>query len=204
MPVATRSRKARQSHRTSIPPSQAPDTSHSPHSANDCSMSDTDESADDATRCQQSNESDEEESEEDTSKDREEDEEEHDDENDSGGDSEDKDNGVSQQVLNARSGHWKPWQDRLLVFQTHADRPFLHHRRSRGEAWGELASSLHLASARSGGPNSCITRSGEACRVRFNLLRKKYKVYLSSQRILWMLMQFSGRQGPLPPENRYR
>ncbi|KAJ7789666.1 hypothetical protein B0H14DRAFT_2627021 [Mycena olivaceomarginata] len=143
MPVATRSRKARQSHRTSIPPSQAPDTSHSPHSANDCSMSDTDESADDATRCQQSNESDEEESEEDTSKDREEDEEEHDDENDSGGDSEDKDNGVSQQVLNARSGHWKPWQDRLLVFQTHADRPFLHHRRSRGEAWGELASSLH-------------------------------------------------------------
>ncbi|KAF7334094.1 hypothetical protein MVEN_02315200 [Mycena venus] len=41
--------------------------------------------------------------------------------------------------------------------------------------WGELANSLRLASANSGGSNSCITRSGEACRVRFNLLRKKYK-----------------------------
>ncbi|KAJ7342718.1 hypothetical protein DFH08DRAFT_811061 [Mycena albidolilacea] len=80
-----------------------PDTSHSPHSANDHCMSDTDESADNTTRHQQGNKSDEEESEEDTSRDREEDEEEHDDENDSGGDSEDKDNGVSQQVLNFRA-----------------------------------------------------------------------------------------------------
>ncbi|KAJ7856803.1 hypothetical protein B0H14DRAFT_3448196 [Mycena olivaceomarginata] len=176
MPVATRSRKAKGPNRTSIPPSQSPDTSHSPHSSNDRGTSDADESADDVTRHEQGNESDAEESEEDTSKDdEEENEEENDDENDSGSDSKDKDDGVSQQVLNARSGHWNPSQDRLLVVQTHADRPFLHHRRSRGEAWEDVASSLRLASANSGGPNSCITRSGEACRVRFNLLRKKYK-----------------------------
>ncbi|KAJ6557785.1 hypothetical protein B0H19DRAFT_1261383 [Mycena capillaripes] len=78
------------------------------------------------------------------------------------------------QAQNARSPLWQPWQDRLLITQVDADRPFEQPRRSRRAAWGATADSMASASAQQG-PNSYFTRSGEACRARFKFLINKYK-----------------------------
>jgi hypothetical protein len=82
---------------------------------------------------------------------------------------------LSQQARNAHSSHWQPWQDRLLITQIDADRPFLAPRRERRGRWDQLSRSLALAAVRSG-PRSLLERTGEACRARFNILKKKYKV----------------------------
>jgi hypothetical protein len=79
------------------------------------------------------------------------------------------------QAQNARSPPWQPWQDRLLITQVDADRPFQQPRLSRRAAWDTTADSMASASAQQG-PNSYFTRSGEACRARFKFLAKKYKV----------------------------
>lgn len=79
------------------------------------------------------------------------------------------------QSHNARAPPWQPWQDRLLITQVNEDRPFLMPRRSRNTAWDSTANSLAHSSAQQG-PNSYFTRTGEACKACFNILRKKYKV----------------------------
>jgi hypothetical protein len=56
-----------------------------------------------------------------------------------------------------------------------ADRPFLAPRRSRTAAWDGTADALAVSSAQQG-QNSYFIRSGEACKARFNYLKKKYKV----------------------------
>ncbi|KAJ7797108.1 hypothetical protein B0H14DRAFT_3494099 [Mycena olivaceomarginata] len=42
---------------------------------------------------------------------------------------------IRTQAQNARAPAWQPWQDRLLIVQVNADRPFLAPRRSRTAAW---------------------------------------------------------------------
>ncbi|KAJ6484797.1 hypothetical protein C8R45DRAFT_1098945 [Mycena sanguinolenta] len=85
------------------------------------------------------------------------------------------------QAQNARSPPWQPWQDRLLITQVDADRPFQQLRRSRRSAWDATADSMGSASAQQG-PNSYFTRSGEACKARFKFLAKKYKVRQTYER----------------------
>ncbi|KAJ6554738.1 hypothetical protein B0H19DRAFT_1154409 [Mycena capillaripes] len=78
------------------------------------------------------------------------------------------------QAQNACAPAWQPWQDRLLIVQVSADRPFLVPRHSRMAAWDGTADALAVSSAQQG-QNSYFTRSGEACKARFNYLKKKYK-----------------------------
>jgi hypothetical protein len=73
---------------------------------------------------------------------------------------------------NARAPAWQPWQDRLLITQVNADRPFLAALRSRNASWDATADALAISSAQQGS-NSYFTRSGEACKARFKYLRKK-------------------------------
>ncbi|KAJ7366316.1 hypothetical protein DFH08DRAFT_797307 [Mycena albidolilacea] len=73
-----------------------------------------------------------------------------------------------QQAHNARSPAWRPWEDRLLVGQVDSDRPFEKPRCTRIEAWDGLAYEI-------GRSNPSFQRTGEACRARFNVLRKKFK-----------------------------
>jgi hypothetical protein len=82
---------------------------------------------------------------------------------------------LSQQARNAHSSHWQPWQDRLLITQIDPNRPFLAPRREWRGRWDQLSCSLALAAARSG-PRSLLEHTGKACRARFNVLKKKYKV----------------------------
>ncbi|KAF8206637.1 hypothetical protein K438DRAFT_1962971 [Mycena galopus ATCC 62051] len=90
-------------------------------------------------------------------------------------DGEQSDHARSQNAQNASSQRWKPWQDRILVTQIDADRPFLHRKAAeRKAAWNATANTVNASLAKSA-KNTVVSRTGEACRVRFNLLMKKFK-----------------------------
>ncbi|KAJ7875895.1 hypothetical protein B0H14DRAFT_3546177 [Mycena olivaceomarginata] len=57
---------------------------------------------------------------------------------------------IRTQAQNARAPAWQPWQDRLLIVQVNADRPFLAPRRSRTAAWDGTADALAVSSAQQG------------------------------------------------------
>ncbi|KAF8176414.1 hypothetical protein K438DRAFT_78054 [Mycena galopus ATCC 62051] len=107
-------------------------------------------------------------------------EENNDDEKEEDGDDEDKDDADADQPINptqarnARAPVWQAWQDCLLITQVNLDCPFLLPRCSRAASWDGTANVLAISSAQQG-QSSYFTRSGEACRARFNYLRKKYK-----------------------------
>ncbi|KAJ7821548.1 hypothetical protein B0H14DRAFT_3471454 [Mycena olivaceomarginata] len=90
-------------------------------------------------------------------------------------DGEQSDHTRSQNAQNASSQRWQPWQDRILVTQIDADRPFLHRKTvERKAAWNATANTVNASIAKSV-KNTVASRTGEACRVRFNLLMKKFK-----------------------------
>ncbi|KAJ6459350.1 hypothetical protein C8R45DRAFT_555909 [Mycena sanguinolenta] len=90
-------------------------------------------------------------------------------------DAEQADHKLSQNAQNARSQRWLPWQDRILVAQIDADRPFLRRKAAeRTTAWNATANTVNTSIAKSA-KNTVALRSGEACWVRFNLLMKKFK-----------------------------
>jgi hypothetical protein len=105
------------------------------------------------------------------------------------------------QAQNARAPVWQPWQDRLLIVQVNADRPFLAPRRSRMAAWDGTANALAVSSAQQG-QNSYFIRSREACKARFNYLKKKYKVRVISDEQQIGTTHHTGRSSVLAPKNR--
>ena len=82
----------------------------------------------------------------------------------------------SKQARNARSTHWKAWQDRFLAAEALKHRPFLE---ARGKpikaAWNRLAEEMRVDSGEKG---VTIDRTGAACRARFKVIIDGHKVSL--------------------------
>ncbi|KIJ47961.1 hypothetical protein M422DRAFT_248102 [Sphaerobolus stellatus SS14] len=70
-------------------------------------------------------------------------------------------------VRNARSPNWLPWQDRFLLREVSAHRPFLASRHDAAAEWNSLAARLKENSRKQG---SMIDRTGPGCRSRFRRL----------------------------------
>ncbi|KIJ45993.1 hypothetical protein M422DRAFT_250416 [Sphaerobolus stellatus SS14] len=78
----------------------------------------------------------------------------------------------SKYVRNAKKPKWSAWQDRFLVQEVFACRPFLASHRDAASAWEELAKKILETSKTQG---TAIDRTGAACRTQFKRLVKAHK-----------------------------
>ncbi|KAK7046810.1 hypothetical protein R3P38DRAFT_2765567 [Favolaschia claudopus] len=82
---------------------------------------------------------------------------------------------VTQNAQNARSQHWQPWQDRVLVQQANTDRPFLlNNLQQRATAWTATADAVNATISKTA-TRPWTPRSGEACRKCLQRLIAKFK-----------------------------
>jgi hypothetical protein len=79
---------------------------------------------------------------------------------------------AAQQSANAKTGHWKPYQDRALAKEVEAARPFEAERGRVGAAWAEIGKTLEGVHG--------VKRTGEACKNRFAIILDKHRVCLIS------------------------